>query len=296
MDGKHTMDTYLRLSVLPQCFVLREDFVSPKHWQKEIEAAYVTGGWLDIHVEGEIYHINNEQMLFMSGGALHYYGVKQPQTTVTVVKFARETVTVQTCCDETREKIRALYDQVFMLRADKAVRRIMADMITMAHSTSSFKEYYYCAKLTELTHLLLTRPDLMFGHMRAYMVDNTRHLDAALTFLNENYASNVTLRMLARHLGLTESYCSKYIREKTGMTFIEYLSALRVNYAKQLLIGSESNITEIAYQTGFSSVQTFNRVFRRVSGMSPSEYRRLRTVKRHGEIIQHKKSLDQNKK
>ena len=84
----------------------------------------------------------------------------------------------------------------------------------------------------------------------------------------------ITLEGLAAYLGFSPSYCSKYIKRKCGMNFLEYLNIQRVERARELLRATDIPVTEIAWQTGFSSLQSFNRVFRSYVSMSPSEYKK----------------------
>ena len=69
------------------------------------------------------------------------------------------------------------------------------------------------------------------------------------------------------------------LRKKTGMTFVEYVNATRIAEAETLLLETNDNITEIAYTIGFSSVQTFNRVFKQIRNINPTEYRKMRKGK-----------------
>ena len=62
-------------------------------------------------------------------------------------------------------------------------------------------------------------------------------------------------------------------KRATGMTFTEYLSFVRVAKSKQLLANPQKRISEVAYEAGFSSLTHFNRMFRRITGQSPTAYR-----------------------
>lgn len=263
----------LKLRATSRCYTAEDVFVSEKHWQIEVEGAYVASGWLDIYVNGEIYHLEQGEMIFIKGGTTHYYVEKQEQSVIRILKFHKEAVIYQ-CFDETNKAaIKALYDQIFMVHKNENISRIIDEMLQ--NDFQDFNECYMTAKLLELTVYLLATPALVFNKAPSTAIDNTRYLDSILKYIDENAKNKITLPMLADHLGLTESYCSKYIKQQTGMTFIEYLNGVRISRAEGLLIHTDLNITEIGYETGFSSVQTFNRVFKNMKNMSPSEYRRL---------------------
>jgi len=68
-------------------------------------------------------------------------------------------------------------------------------------------------------------------------------------------------------------YFCKIFKKTTGMTFTGYLARVRVEKVKNLMLNPHKRISEVAYETGFQSLSQFNRVFRRLAGESPSEYR-----------------------
>lgn len=92
-----------------------------------------------------------------------------------------------------------------------------------------------------------------------------------LSFCGEHFTEKVTLELVARELYLNQYYISHLFRKRMKFSFHEFLSYLRVNRACELLRDGES-ITEAALASGFSSIRTFNRVFRTVVGMTPGEY------------------------
>jgi AraC-like DNA-binding protein len=163
-----------------------------------------------------------------------------------------------------------LYSQSFLLRRDDAVARIVKKMLE--YNEESYVEYYYLSCLIELTAHVLQHGETI-RETGPVTLENARYMDDALKYLQENCYRQLTLGMLAEHIGLTECYCSKYIKKNTGISFVQYLNAIRVNNAQRLLMYTDYNVTEIAQRCGFSSIQTFNRVFKLQAGCTPREYR-----------------------
>lgn len=88
-----------------------------------------------------------------------------------------------------------------------------------------------------------------------------------------NYSDNISLEEIAAVIHLTpQSFC-RYFRKHTLKTYTNFLNEVRVNEAcKKFMAHDFSSISAIAYQTGFNNVSTFNRVFKSIIGISPSEY------------------------
>lgn len=100
------------------------------------------------------------------------------------------------------------------------------------------------------------------------------HVQAAMTFIRERYAAELTLTDVAAALGLSEGYLSMLFAKELGVGFKEYLNAIRVRHAMQLLASTDRSVTEIALASGFGSFSTFERRFSRIAEMTPREYRR----------------------
>ena len=95
----------------------------------------------------------------------------------------------------------------------------------------------------------------------------------ACSYISDHCTQPLTLSTMADYAGFSSCYFSRLFKRATTYNFIEYLSLQRVKFAQGLLAGSTRPVTEIAYQSGFRSISTFNRAFLTYSGCSPSEYR-----------------------
>lgn len=99
-----------------------------------------------------------------------------------------------------------------------------------------------------------------------------------ISFVEQNYASGITLQEIAQQEHLSLPYLSKLFKEKCGMNFTKYLSQFRLKQAVGELISSSQSILKIAMNNGFSSVSVFNRLFTEIYGETPSEFRLKRKV------------------
>jgi AraC-like DNA-binding protein len=79
---------------------------------------------------------------------------------------------------------------------------------------------------------------------------------------------------VARTLNVSTFYFCKMFKKATGLTFTDYLARTRIERAKNLLLNPNVRVSEVAYDCGFISLTHFNRIFKRVEGKSPTNYRR----------------------
>jgi len=98
-------------------------------------------------------------------------------------------------------------------------------------------------------------------------------IQTVLAFISENYDSPVSLGTVAELVFMNRTYFSTYFTRKTGMHFNEYITRIRVSKAADLLASTSYKVTEIMRKSGFSSIAQFNKSFRKIFSVSPSEYR-----------------------
>lgn len=99
-------------------------------------------------------------------------------------------------------------------------------------------------------------------------------LQRALRHMETNFHEPMTLDRAAGEAGMSISCFERYLKSQTGMTFTTYLNCLRITRAKELLLTDHTPMLQIALACGFSNQSHFNRVFKRIAGMAPGEYRK----------------------
>jgi AraC-like DNA-binding protein/ligand-binding sensor protein len=95
----------------------------------------------------------------------------------------------------------------------------------------------------------------------------------AKIFIAEHQDGEITLGQVAAAVNTSAFYFCKVFKQATGLTFTDYLARLRIEKVKNLLLNPHLRISEAAYATGFQSLSQFNRVFRRVTGETPTAWR-----------------------
>ncbi len=99
-------------------------------------------------------------------------------------------------------------------------------------------------------------------------------LDIAREFINQNYASReLTLNLVADMVNISPNYFSRIFSRNEGCTFVEYVTNIRMNRAKELLMCSNMKATNIAYEVGYKDSHYFSCLFKKLTGCTPKEYR-----------------------
>lgn len=92
--------------------------------------------------------------------------------------------------------------------------------------------------------------------------------------ITENVAQSPSAGVFAAELGMSESRFSRFFRRMTGNTYTDFVNQVRINRACQLLMSTDRYVTNICYDVGFNNVANFNRRFREIKGVTPSEFRK----------------------
>ena len=101
-----------------------------------------------------------------------------------------------------------------------------------------------------------------------------RTIHGITRYLQEHLAEEVSLSVLAEEFHLSAQYISQLFKNEIGVGFLTYLTNIRMERAKQLLLSTSLSIAEVSEQSGYSDYRVFTKVFKKSEGITPSQYRR----------------------
>lgn len=105
-------------------------------------------------------------------------------------------------------------------------------------------------------------------------INENERIRKAFNFIKDNYKKEVSLENVAKEVHMTVPSFCRYFKSQTNKTFIQFLIEYRINNALKLLIQSDKDIKNICYECGFNNYSHFNRSFKKINLISPSDYRK----------------------
>ena len=102
----------------------------------------------------------------------------------------------------------------------------------------------------------------------------TAQLTRLLSWIDENYTGHITLASLSKVSGFNEKYLCRFFKEQTSYTPIDYINRLRVEKAADDMLTLRRSVTEAAFANGFNDSAYFSKVFRKIKGMTPTEFKK----------------------
>lgn len=167
------------------------------------------------------------------------------------------------------------------------VLKLAAQMIASATRNADSKDV--AAEISSRYDLLSlagrrdTFRDAMTEMLRTAIIDsrdtqpNVKHrhiISRAMEYIAANYCDpNISLQTVAEKVNISAAHFSTVFSQATGTTFINYLTELRIQRAKELLTGTDQKLAAIAMDIGYNEPNYFSHVFRKQTGMTPKDYR-----------------------
>lgn len=145
---------------------------------------------------------------------------------------------------------------------------------TMLYILNMIEEY----KNSEV-HLKSIIYPLLYEFFAEHTVDKNRLecgelYQKALEYVDKCFDENINLKSVADEIGCSYVYLSRIFSKTTGMTFTTFLNRYRILKSLAYLVNSDMNITEIAFKTGFETLRSYDREFKKIFNVTPGEYRR----------------------
>lgn len=255
----------------------------PPHWHEEIEIVYVLDEPLTIGLNNEIFTVNPREIFLIGRGEVHFFITPPKKSKRIILQF--ELSMFENFAAIMRER-KFTNPLIQSKGGDEPAHRDLERQILWIEDEHTRKaEGYHLAikaRLYDLMVILLRRVP-----MEKYsFLEQNKHLkrlerlEQVFQYVEQHHIREITLEEIAKTANFSVYYFTRFFKEATGMTFIQYLNNYRITKAiKYLTNSTEDSITEVAFKAGFESIKTFNRVFRQFKGCSPSCYKKMMTSK-----------------
>lgn len=130
--------------------------------------------------------------------------------------------------------------------------------------------------IDSIIHWYMDKADIFFHHISTTKdKSNYRLMDKAKDYINQNFTKEISLELLAEFIHLSPEHFSREFKKEFGKNFIDYLTDLRINKAKEYLRDGNYKTIEVSKMVGFNNEKYFSKLFKKYTGFTPGEYRRI---------------------
>ncbi|MEO5910776.1 MAG: AraC family transcriptional regulator [Pelobium sp.] len=266
------------------CFTIfhrvKKEFDFPMHFHEEYELNLILGAKGAKRIVGDsIEEIGNIELVLVGPNLSHVW-------TKHLCKSDKITeVTIQWHQDLFDDRLLRRHQLTFIRRMfELSLRGILFPKETVENiyprilSISQLQGFDAVLELISILHELSTSKhmrilsDATFNndHIAKY---NSRRIDKAYEFMNANYSKPIALKDVAKLVNMHEASFSRFLKRRTGNSYIDSMNEIRLGHATFMLIETTHSIAEISYRCGFNNISNFNRLFKKKKQCTPKEFR-----------------------
>ena len=163
----------------------------------------------------------------------------------------------------------------------KTIMKVYSLLDALASEPSSFDQFLHFLKiLNDLAESEEARVLASSSFAHADRDKESRRILKVKQFISEHAAEDIRLETLASLVGMAPSAFSRFFRQRTGRTVVDYIIDVRLGNAARMLVDTAQNISEICYACGFNNLSNFNRIFKAKRGYTPRDFRTIFRKKR----------------
>lgn len=253
------------------------------HWHPEIEITYVRKGTMCYKVNNLVYHLKEGDIVFNNSGALHS-GTMENQEDCAYIPVTFDPRLIYGFFQSTiNSKYVDPVIQDSMLPAicidqseswHKPFREYLLRIIALDEKKPDFYELDITICLQSMWRLLLEHITYEPQASRENSLEYDR-IKKILSYIEDNYQNKITLNDIAGHIHLCESECTRLFKRHMNTTLFAFLQEYRIERSLEFL-QADQPVSAVADKAGFSDPNYYSKVFAKIKGCSPREYRKHR--------------------
>jgi AraC-like DNA-binding protein len=257
---------------------VKDDFDFPIHFHPEYELNFIKDGKGVRRVVGDsLQEIEDVELVLVGPNLVHGWELHN-------CKCSRiHEITIQFHDDLFDEKLlsRRIFKPIkdMFNRSNHGIafsKKATNDVMSRILRLSKIDSIDYFLELISILHdLAISRNQhLLSSYMSQNKnFENSDKIKVIYEYIQENYNKKVSLNEISELVNMSQVSFNRFIKSRTGKTFVEYLNDTRISFATRWLIETDLSIGEIGYKCGFNNIANFNRVFKKLKNCTPSEFR-----------------------
>lgn len=247
----------------------------PLHTHRDAELLFCINGSLDIKIKETTYHLKKDDYLYINPEDPHAT-ICPDQNEILVLQISKDFIS--NISDDPNFRI----ENETMLEKEKRITEPekIKELLFQIYGHYSLKEEGYHLKIYslifELAYLFVREfKEIRHASIEISTLKHQTLVQDICHYIKNHYNEALTLNELSQQFAYTPQHIASLFQHYIGMTFLTYLNSIRIDKSLPLLINSDLSIIQISEACGFSSVKSFNKVFKTVYQLSPNQFRTL---------------------
>ena len=265
------------------CFTIfsriKKEFTFPLHYHEELELNLIINAKGAKRIVGDHIEIIDDLELVLVGPNLYHawftHQCKSEEIREVTIQWHKDLFEDRLLRRNQLSFIRSMIErsQKGILFSKETVQQLTPRILSLNQKNGfdSVLELLSILHDLSISRNMRTLSDVSFTN--EHFTYNSRRIEKAFEYMNNNYDKPITLGEVAKLVSMTEVSFSRFIKKRTGNTFIDSLNEIRLGHASRMLIDTTHSIAEISYNCGFNNISNFNRVFKKKKTCTPKEFR-----------------------
>jgi len=256
------------------------------HWHDSIEVLCILEGAARQQVNEQTFHVKVHDVLVINKGDIHGTWCREEDVCkILVLKFLPELIKNSSSIYDSKYIYSFLQSgnkQIYYMKNLALEQSNVYDLFMgvlqefekkeVAHEIS-IKGYIY-----QIIAIFIRNGTLNF-YNEALREKDFKIISPLIAYIEKYYYENITLDQAANMVNMSYYHFSRYFKKVTGRNFKEYVDFVRVSEADKRLVSGDMPISQVAYEVGYNNLSSFNRVYKRIRGYSPSKIKRAKNEK-----------------
>ncbi len=265
------------------CFTLfsrvKKEFTFPLHYHEEFELNFILNAKGAKRIVGDsIEVIDDVEMVLVGPNLYHSWFTNQSKSEdihEITIQWHKDLLDDKFLCRNQLNFIRTMFERSSRgILFSKETSQALAPRLLSLNQKNGFDSVL---ELMSILHDLSVSRNMRMlsdaSFTNEHFSYNSRRIEKAFQYMNNNYDRSISLNEVSRLVSMTEVSFSRFIKKRTGNTFIDSLNEIRLGHASKMLIDTTHSISEISFNCGFNNISNFNRIFKKKKGCTPKEFR-----------------------
>ena len=269
-----------RLPTVLSMFHTAPPVMRAPHWHAQVEVNYIVRGWVHYKMSGHEVRFNEGDMALFWGGLphqlddaaddvvyagghlplVHFFRLRLPQDVQSKLMQGATLITQATDASDTLNFARW---NAYARSGDPMKAGMAVDELLLRIERVRFDAYS-----------LLPGPADIASSVDGLDLHSSPIVVHICDFIADNFREDIDSSDIAQAADIHPKYAMNVFKKSTGMTLNDYVNLMRLSYAQALLMRDDANVLQVAMDSGFGSLSAFNKSFRKIAGMSPTDFRR----------------------
>ncbi len=257
---------------------MKDDFDFPIHFHPEFELNFIIGGKGVRRIVGDNMEEIDDIELVLVGPNLQHcwelHNCKEKNIHEVTIQFHNDLFDVKLLERRIMKPIKDMFER--SAHGILFSRKISEDIKPRLLKLSKIDSIDYFLELVSILHdLANSRKQQILSSYTSKNKDfeNSDKIKRVYDYIQDNYHKKISLAEISDQVNMSQVSFNRFIKKRTGKTFIDYVNDTRIGYAARWLLEKDLSIAEVAFKCGFNNIANFNRVFKKNKNCTPSQYR-----------------------